>query len=372
MATPQRASPGPLRRARRLAKQLSWQLVGGAVVVRRALTGLFGRTRQVDVIIYKVDRLGDWLLAEPTIDRIIAAAQARGESVVVWAAHENAAVRRWRRVAFATESFALDPRGLAAKIRRAAAVVRLLAAYRARTFICLRYTPEPVRDFILSHVAAPDIRALSRAGDPRADAFPHEITRHHGILAGLGLPPGTKGDLLPQVPGRRPGPGRRIVVVPFSSDPIKDWPEALLQRALTQLTVPSATFEAWVGADQVPRAEALARRLREHATPVTMVVRSGTLAELADAVGTAAIVLTADTFAAHLAAAMDAPMVCVVGGGHYGDFGPWHRSSRQVWLTNPLPCFGCGWHCTRPTVECLEIPEAALGEAIRSVLSLPP
>jgi ADP-heptose:LPS heptosyltransferase len=75
--------------------------------------------------------------------------------------------------------------------------------------------------------------------------------------------------------------------------------------------------------------------------------------ELAEAISGAALVLAVDTFAAHLAVSFDAPTVSLIGGGQYGDFGPWQRSTRQRWVTNRVPCFGCGWQCTRSRVECL-------------------
>jgi ADP-heptose:LPS heptosyltransferase len=77
------------------------------------------------------------------------------------------------------------------------------------------------------------------------------------------------------------------------------------------------------------------------------------VAELAEAVARAELVLTAESAAAHLAAAFDRPALVVIGGGHYGQFGPWRRSARQVWITNTLECFGCDWRCVHPAPYCL-------------------
>jgi len=144
------------------------------------------------------------------------------------------------------------------------------------------------------------------------------------------------------------------VLAPFSSAPIKDLRDEAWCEVLAGLANRGFHFEIWVSADQMDRAESLARRLEERVGGLKVAAVSGKMAELVEAVGSAAFVLTVDTFAAHLAAAMDAPMVCAVGGGLYGDFGPWSTSWRQRWVTHVVPCFGCGWRCSRSRVECLE------------------
>jgi len=371
---------GPARRAAqqsrigRLAKDWAWRAFGAGLVAARLACSGFGLTRRVDTIIYKVDRLGDWLLAEAAIGRIVAATRARGGTVVVWAARESAAIREWRRPDYRVEAFVLEPRGLLAKLRRALEVVHLLAVYRARSFICLRHSPEPVRDFALAHAAAPSIHALSWRIAPGPTAgVPHEIVRHNAILAGAGLEAANVRELLPRVSGWRGGSSRLVVLAPFSSAAIKDWRDDGWCSISSGLAGRGLVLEVWAGPDQKERAERLARRLSERLGSENVSVKSGTLERMAGAVASARLVLTVDTFAAHLATAMDAPMVCVIGGGQYGDFGPWQSSPRQRWVTHALPCFGCNWNCSRARVECLEDiePKRVMAE-IEAVLRLEP
>jgi ADP-heptose:LPS heptosyltransferase len=228
-----------------------------------------------------------------------------------------------------------------------------------------------VRDFILANVAADEIFALSRclaAGS--SDAAPNEFHRHFAILENAGYPVGDVRVLLPTLP-RRPGPkSGRVVLAPFSSAPIKDWPDRAWSELIPRLADRGYHFEAWVGPGQLDRAEALGRQIRIRAPEVPFTTRTGGLADLAEAVNSAALVLTVDTFTAHLGAAMDVPSVCLIGGGHYGDFGPWRRSSQQQWVTNLLPCFGCNWICSRPRVECIEdIGPTVVLEAIEKALA---
>ncbi len=335
-------------------KSVAWKTVAAAVACARLVVVAAGCRRRVDTIIYKADRLGDWLLAEPTMARIADAARARGGTTVIWAGRESAALRAWRPPACPVETFELEPQGWLAKFRRALAVVRLLAVYEARTFVCLRYSPEPVRNFVLAHVRAAEIHAMSWliAIRPQGNV-PHEIFRHHKILEGLGLAPDESEELLPRLNGRREVPAAPAVLAPYSSAPIKDWTEEGWCTVAAELFGRGLRIELWVGPNQTERALALARRLGGgEGRPVA--VRSGSLSALADAIAAAAIVLSADTFAAHLATALDVPMVCVLGGGQHGDFAPWQRSARQRWITHPLPCFNCDWRCSRSRVECLE------------------
>jgi len=350
-------------------KASAWLVCGVATRLARCTAALLGRRRRVDVLIYKVDRLGDWFMAEPSITSIITATRAQGGTVAVWASQETAALRTWHAPGCVVESFVFEPHGLYAKVRRAFSVMRLLAVYQARTLICLRHSPEPVRDFVLAQEDATDIRALSWRIFPGAPGpVPHEIARHFALLAEAGLDPAKASNLLPSLQQPTTQPSPRVIIVPYSSMRIKDWSDAAWSEVVTTLAERGLRFELWVGPDQIARAEELCRLLRGSKTAPDVVVKSGTLSELASAVGNAALVLTVDTFATHLAVASDVPTVCLIGGGQFGDFGPWQRSAKQQWIALPLPCFGCNWQCTRTRPECmLDIAPARIVSAIEAV-----
>ncbi len=340
----------------------------GQVVARLA-----GRTRRVDIIIYKVDRLGDWLLVQPSLERVLAAARQSGQSVVIWASRETDALRELTGPDCPVESIAFEPRGRAAKIRRTFALGRLLSIYRAGTVISFRHAPEPLRDVILSAIRTDDIRALSwRMFPGPTGSVPHEIYRHHALLAGLDLAPPTPATLLPSRPAPRvsaaSGP---IVLAPYSSAALKDWNIQGWIDVARALGDRGLRWELWVGPDQRARAGDLARRLQAAAPDSLYEVRSGSLRDLTNAINGAQLILTVDTLAAHLAVIADAPMVAILGGGQHGDFAPWQRSARQRWVTHPLPCYNCGWACHRPRVECIQdISPAAVIDAIGRVADI--
>jgi hypothetical protein len=78
-----------------------------------------------------------------------------------------------------------------------------------------------------------------------------------------------------------------------------------------------------------------------------------TVNDLVESLSASAAVLTTETATAHLATALDLPMVCIVGGGHFGLFSPWRLSGRQAWLTHKVPCFNCNWQCSQPEPFCI-------------------
>jgi ADP-heptose:LPS heptosyltransferase len=273
----------------------------------------------------------------------------------VWAASESRSLIAWRPLECKIEIIDFAPRSTLTKLGRAWRLLQLLAKYRARTFVSLRHSPDAVRDLVLAYVAADERHALSAHLIPGASTVvPHEIMRHYAILKGMGLEPTEVRWLLPAIAGRQDAPSRRVVLAPFSSATIKDWRPQWWSEVAQTLAARGLEIAIWVAKDQKARAEDLAEVLSDGAEGPIVSVRSGTLEDLAMAISEAPLVLTVDTFSAHLAAALDIPMVCLIGGGHYGDFGPWQNSPRQHWITNPLPCFGCDWICSRDRVECVQ------------------
>ncbi|WP_414663051.1 glycosyltransferase family 9 protein [Horticoccus sp. 23ND18S-11] len=352
------------------SKALAWRMLQGVVIAAQLGAAALGRTRRVDVIIYKVDRLGDWLLAEPSIRRLVAATEARGGTPVVWASRESSPLRAWRPLPCAVESLAFEPRGWRARLSRTLSLIRLLAVYRAESLYCLRHAPDPIRDFMLRAVAAKNRHALTwRMFPGPLGAVPHEVQRHHWILGAANQAPADPRSLLPDLVTAAGNVTPRLTIAPFSSAPIKDVPDRFWTDVVSAFSAEPRAWELWVGPDQCARAESLAARILALAPAGTRVsVRSGSVAELAGAISAASLVLSVDTLAAHLAAAFDVPLVALLGGGQFGDFAPWSRSERQRWLSHPLPCFHCGWHCSRAQNDCLQlIAPSAVVAAMRAL-----
>lgn len=76
-----------------------------------------------------------------------------------------------------------------------------------------------------------------------------------------------------------------------------------------------------------------------------------TLAELAELIRGARLLIGNDTSAVHLAAAVGTPAVCILGGGHYGRFMPYPETVvglKPLVAAYQMPCFNCNWRCNQP------------------------
>jgi ADP-heptose:LPS heptosyltransferase len=116
-------------------------------------------------------------------------------------------------------------------------------------------------------------------------------------------------------------------------------------------------------ADQSARLADLVATLRGQGLVRVRSQSDFTLPGFVRALAAAPLVVTTESAAAHLATAMDRPVVVIIGGGHFGQFGPWRRSERQVWLTKTMECIGCNWHCLYPEAHCVTgvSPQAVAG-----------
>jgi ADP-heptose:LPS heptosyltransferase/glycosyltransferase involved in cell wall biosynthesis len=82
----------------------------------------------------------------------------------------------------------------------------------------------------------------------------------------------------------------------------------------------------------------------------------------------------ADSAGAHMACAVGAPNVVVLGGGHFGRFFPYSPLTSVVCL--PLECYGCGWVCGYDAPHCTasiraDIVAVALRQAIETAAPKP-
>lgn len=76
-----------------------------------------------------------------------------------------------------------------------------------------------------------------------------------------------------------------------------------------------------------------------------------TLRQTAAIIRRSRLLLSSDSAAAHIAAAVDTPNVVVLGGGHFGRFFPYSRLTAAVCL--PLECYRCDWKCRYEEKFCI-------------------
>jgi len=77
------------------------------------------------------------------------------------------------------------------------------------------------------------------------------------------------------------------------------------------------------------------------------------LLELAYIIKNARYVLSNETVAVHISAAMGTKTFCVMGGGHYGRFYPYPNNENTIAITHKMDCFNCDWKCIFPEKKCI-------------------
>jgi ADP-heptose:LPS heptosyltransferase len=197
-----------------------------------------------------------------------------------------------------------------------------------------------------------------------------ELRMHRRLLAGvLGEAPAVV-DILPRFAQLPLTAAANITLVaPLTGAQIKDMPVELLEQIVRRGELPVGKQILLTGSpDQAMRLEVFRIALNRAGRTDVHVETATSIINFVRRVASADLVLTADTAAAHVATALDRPTVVVIGGGHYGQFGPWYQSGRQIWLTVPMDCFGCGWRCIHPEPYCLtRITPEQVFAAIRQV-----
>jgi ADP-heptose:LPS heptosyltransferase len=86
------------------------------------------------------------------------------------------------------------------------------------------------------------------------------------------------------------------------------------------------------------------------------------LPEFVEVIRQARLLISNETSAVHIAAAVKTPSVCILGGGHFGRFLPYPEkvvNCKPVAVFKKMACFGCNWKCNQPhnvngCVPCIE------------------
>lgn len=75
---------------------------------------------------------------------------------------------------------------------------------------------------------------------------------------------------------------------------------------------------------------------------------------LAKVVQDAKLFIGTDSGSLHIAAAMETPNICIMGGGHFGRFYPYGDLSKNRIVFNKMDCYGCDWRCKHEIPRCIQ------------------
>ena len=177
---------------------------------------------------------------------------------------------------------------------------------------------------------------------PRPEAGVHELASNAAFL-------GTRydGAVQPAIKASDIGiPAKPYVVVfvgAFTSG--KRWPMERFAAAARAIASEHRLNVVLCGG---PGEEYLSEEFGQHFTGnFDSLIGKTTLLELAEVIRNAALTISNDTAAGHIAVAQQCPSVVITPGNHVGRFFPYpdETISKQISITHQMPCFGCGWHC---------------------------
>lgn len=205
---------------------------------------------------------------------------------------------------------------------------------------------------------------------PKDGAICRELSLHSCLLSAVLERPVSAGDLRPQIVVEELNPLPVIGLAPFSGSALRDIPMPLLISGCRKAQSIGFDVHIWTPSPDDPRAASLAAQLGRASRARVTLIHTRTTADLLLAISKVSLSVAAESGPAHLATALNLPLVAILGGGHFGWFAPWARSGRQQWLFSRQPCYSCNWQCIHPEPICItQIEEVAFLRAMDEALA---
>lgn len=321
--------------------------------------------------IYKVDRLGDFVLALGALHQLVAhigADQCRlvvSDVVAPLATREFPSVPLWE-----------IPSSTSGAWRELRPLRKLTAHGWAKEsfdeLICLRHARSLHRDATLGWIharkwrglnARPNSGNLSLQNRPEIPSeyptaankpWSRELVANRLVLEQVLGRPVPWEAIRPRFSRFEPKAGRTVVFCPFGYERIRDYPESAWIQAWRSVSRKVAEIHLIGSREQESLLASLAHRLGTEACLRRIEIISRlSPPDFVRYLSEARAIATVDSAAAHIATALDKPATIVVGGGHFGRFSPWGDGIRQNWGSHKLDCFDCDWTCRHPSVRCL-------------------
>ncbi len=185
-----------------------------------------------------------------------------------------------------------------------------------------------------------------------ASAMPMmELDRNAEFLHNLGVGDGNAlSPVLPrlvELPANKKIAEDYFVVFPGASSPTRMWPVESFAKVARQIVDEYGFVPVICGGEMEKE---LAGRLLHQIGDERGKNYAGktSLLELAEMMRGARLVVSNETSAIHISAAVSTPSVCILGGGHFGRFMPYPEKIsglKPISVIKKMDCFGCNWRC---------------------------
>ena len=329
-------------------------------------------------IIYKPERLGDLFLAAAAI-RLLAKYFGENQvALVVSDACFDLANRLFPGLPKIPLPLALGLDGW--NLAQALGLRRRLSRWSCEHLVCLRHHRQPLSSaalqwiradcrwgttghpWMLPAVSAGEKRLFDRSVRypwPARLGIPAEVQAHANLVSSIIGAETNVASLLPKIELQSGhGVSREqptLVVIPWGSGEMTNIASELIVKIVQHMPNRSRCNIRIVAESKRRFEQAkLAQQLNAVLPSFDVApLPTANLAELDTIIAQSDAVLTADTFPAHLATAMNKPVAVLATGGWPGVFGPWSHSDNQRWFCREMECWGCGWRCRYQKPRCL-------------------
>ncbi len=232
--------------------------------------------------------------------------------------------------------------------------------------ICLSQQRDLYKELSLTWIEAEREIKLTRTDYPTVSQtfLPCDLLAHQQIVSAVLGRPVSDREITPYLQSAEIGDQGALLLCPLGSSLLRTLPPALVATGL-RIWRGQRAIQLCGSPAQANRLDDYAALLRAAGVANISLSLPPTLDDYINLVASAGLFLGTESGGAHLAAALDQRAVIVLGGGTPGLCMPWRRSARQIYVQHELPCYGCGWRCGRPEVDCLkQISPDALAQAL--------
>ena len=188
---------------------------------------------------------------------------------------------------------------------------------------------------------------------PSADSPLMELERNADLLKKLhGIPYQLHIPQLPHNDISLANDTAYLVVIPGALMAYRRWPVPYFVELIQRIhSVTGWHIVLCGGSDEVALGNSI---MQISNLPLDNQIGQTTLTQLIEIISGAKLIITNETAAVHIAAAVATPAVCILGGGHYGRFMPYpdklaaNNKPLPVPVTHRMDCYGCNWQCSYP------------------------
>jgi ADP-heptose:LPS heptosyltransferase len=143
------------------------------------------------------------------------------------------------------------------------------------------------------------------------------------------------------------------VICPGAGSKHREWPAAKMAAAIDHLWNMHGILTIICGS---PAEKSLSEEIQSYLKSTKAICLCGktNLVELGAIISISRLCISMDSGPAHLAVAVNTPLVCIIGGGHYQRFFPYGNPEMFRCATEELECFYCNWICKFDRPICVE------------------